>query len=238
MNRVEKGQPKLRVILADDEPLARLKLQRLINDVPWLDLVGEASDTHIRMPDGTGIDVMKTTHHKPHVIFTTAYDSYAVTAFELGALDYLLKPFSKTRFLSALERACQTGKMAPIFLKQLTEADNNLSKEKILSRIFVPDGDHVLLINVNDIERFEGQGDYALVYVKDRKYLVRIRLKELEKRLDPTNFVRVHRSHIINLNRIKKLTPIGNGRFKIILKSDVIIPGSRQGSRLLRRYFK
>ncbi|MBX2821791.1 MAG: LytTR family DNA-binding domain-containing protein [Rhodothermaceae bacterium] len=238
-----------RIVIADDEPLAIQQLRTFLSAVDWVDLVGEATngpdaiqaiDTlkpdlvflDIRMPGASGLQVVEQVEHDPYLIFTTAYDRYAVTAFELQALDYLLKPFGKLRFNAALERARQ-ALSAPVVLKERSRYAFNTSNSGPLTRLFVRTQRRIMPIVVDDIVRLEAHDDYVMLHLENERYLVNVRMKDFEKRLDQ-RFARVHRSHIVNLDYIVSLEPYDERRIQIELQKGKRIIASRAGSKLLR----
>ncbi len=236
-------------VVADDELLARRRLRQLAP--PWLEWLGEAADGEeavravdelrpdvlfldIEMPRLNGLEVLERIRHKPVVIFTTAHDRYAVTAFELRALDYLLKPFGPERFREALERARQAVRLRveDTAAERLREA---LSAQGPLTRLFVRSRGRVLPLAVADIDRIEAQDDYVAVYTGGHQYLVHTPLAEIERRLDPARFLRVHRSHIVNLDHVTGLVTTPGARFEVHLGDGSRVTASRAGSRELRR---
>lgn len=235
---------KLRCILADDEPLARQRLCDLIDGVTWLALVGQASDgpsaielidrtrpdvafLDIEMPGLFGLEVLTRIRHRPHVVFTTAHDRYAVTAFDLQAIDYLQKPFGRERFSRAARRALE--------LSELQATENGHSGPQRIDRIFVHERGRVLTVSVDEVAWLEGLDDYVAVHASEARHLVSTRLHEFEARLDPARFVRVHRSHIVNLDHVHSLERIDGGRVRVHLRSGAVVPASRTGSRRLRK---
>ena len=240
-----------RALIADDEPLARRKLRKLIAAVDWLEVVGETGDgpstvaavdelepdllfLDIRMPGASGLEVLERIEHRPHVIFTTAYDKYAVTAFELQALDYLLKPFGPDRLASALERAREALRSTGPRAAMTERARETLGGRRPLTRLFVKERGKIVPVAVNQIARLEACDDYVAIHVGERRYLVHLRLKEFESTLDSRNFVRVHRSHIVNLEHVKALRPYDGARFQVELRDGTRVIASRSGSKLLR----
>jgi two-component system LytT family response regulator len=245
----------LTTFVVDDEPLARRRLASLIEDVPWVTHLGEASDgiaaieaiatrrpdvvfLDIQMPELSGLEVVKqlrTLEQPPFVIFTTAHEQYAVTAFELEALDYLLKPFSARRFLTALERARQAR--ARDSAAALDRAYDLLARPQAaaLDRIFVREANGVVPLSLNDVYRIEAQDDYVLVHTSRRNYLISLRISELENRLPNPPFIRVHRSHIVNLDHVERMTGLDGARFEISMKNGAAVPVSRARSREIRR---
>jgi len=237
-------------LIADDEPLARQRLRDLIADVEWIECVGEAADgdatlaaleglepdlafLDIRMPGIAVFDVLQRSRHKPAVIFTTAYDRYAVTAFELHALDYLLKPFGPERFKAAMERArVMIGEGT---LPSIDErAASALSASGPLTRIFVRGRGQIVPVAIADITRLEARDDYVAVYVGGQRHLVHTTLNALEARLDPDRFLRIHRSHIVNLDWVQSLVPHDHARLEVRLKDGTRLVASRSRSRAIR----
>jgi two-component system LytT family response regulator len=248
---------KLTVLVADDEPLARRKLAALIADVPWAVQIGEAHDgsatveavrrlrpdvvfLDIQMPELTGIQVVERLRELdtiPAVVFTTAFDQYAVTAFELEAVDYLLKPFGARRFLAAFERARQVvaSRGADATLDRARVALDATNAPAPLERIFVRDGSAILPLALPPIERVEAQDDYAMIHAHGRRYLVGLRLSALEARLPNPPFLRVHRSHIVNLDHVERMRLLDNGRVEVLMKGGGTVPVSRLRGQELRR---
>jgi len=227
-------------VIIDDEPLARRRLRALVTDLDWMECVGEAADgpsavraidelrpdlvfLDIELPGLSGIDLLQRTRHAPAVIFTTAYDRFAATAFELAALDYLLKPFGTARFSTAMERA------RPILEKRGAAAPT-----AIAHRLFVREGGRIVPLATPAIERLEACDDFVQVHSAGRCYRINVTLHELEARLDPATFVRVHRSHIVNLDHVVGWEPFDGSRFEVRLRDGTRIIASRQRSRVLR----
>jgi len=243
------GTKSVTAFVVEDEPLARQRLRELINGADWLEFVGEAATGRaavgaideaqpdlvfldVRLPDGSGIDVLSRIAHRPAVIFTTAYDQYAVTAFELGAVDYLLKPFGRERFSRAVERARphlerEAGSRA------VDRAAEMLGKDAP-RRLYVRDGSRIVPIAVSAVERVEACDDFVLVHSGRRAFRMNLPLSDLESRLDRRTFVRVHRSHLVNLDHIASMTPYDGSRLELTLRSGATLVASRQRSRTLR----
>ncbi len=235
--------------IVDDEPLARSRLRELIKDVPWLECVGEAATERaavaaidevqpdlvfldVQLAGQSGLDVLARVKHIPAVIFTTAYDQFAVTAFELGALDYLLKPFGRERFGRAVERA------RPTLERQLGSASTARAREVLgqgpMVRLFVREAEKIVPVGIGSIERLQACDDYVIIHAGKKSFAVSLTLTELEGRLDPQLFLRVHRSHMVNLEYVVSIAPYDGSRFEVTLRSGTTIVASRQGSRLLR----
>jgi len=237
------------VLIADDEPLARRTLREHLRNLGWAGPIHEAHDgktaitlaNHQRpdlifldivMPGATGLEVLGQLDYQPKVIFTTAYDQYAVTAFELGALDYLLKPFGRDRLERVVQRAqaALNGPAAPL----LARARESLQQTRALSKIFVRDSNRIVPIPLANIERVQGADDYVTISTATKEYLVSIRLSDLETRLEKANFLRIHRSHLINLEYVTAIEPYDAARVQVVMKSGIQIVASRSGSKQLR----
>ena len=241
--------PTVTALVVDDEPLARRKVRELLREVSWIHCLGEAADglsaaraidehrpdlvfLDIRMPGLSGLEILKRVQHVPAVIFTTAYDRYAVTAFELAAVDYLLKPFSRDRFLQSVERArpaLQRRAGVPA-----VERAEETPRGAPMRRLFVREGGRILPLRAPTVERLEACDDFVYVYAAGRKYRVNAPLSELEQRLDPGVFVRIHRSHIVNLDHVVAWSPYDGSRFEVRLRDGTVLTASRQRSRALR----
>jgi two-component system LytT family response regulator len=242
-------------LIVEDEPPARQRLRELLTEVDWIECVGEAEDGRravqlidalepdlvfldIELPGMSGLEVLGQISHQPAVIFTTAYDRYAVSAFELQALDYLLKPFGRERFRSALERAQRAigdpGESATITSTIAQRAVGALGDSGPLARIFVRDRGKITPVAVREIERLEADGDYVAVHVRGRRHLVYLPLAEFERRLDPTQFLRIHRSHIVNLDFVSHLQPFDAGRLQVTMRDGTTLLASRVRSKELR----
>jgi two-component system LytT family response regulator len=239
------------VVIVDDEPLARQKLRRLFDADPGFRVVGEAGDGEgalrviamerpalvcldIRLPGLSGLDVLRQAEPRPiAVIFTTAFDQYAVSAFELAAVDYLLKPFSRDRFLAAVERArmwiaAAHGETAPERLREVSEAG-------YLRRLFVRERSAIHPLRLSSVQYLESNDDYVTVHATGpRRYDMSVTLTALEARLDPASFLRIHRRYIVNMDHVAAIAPIDGSRFEVTMRDGTVLAASRQRSRLLR----
>lgn len=237
------------VLIVEDEPLARRRLRELIRDVAWLECIGEAITGRaaiaaidelqpdlvfldIQLPGCSGLDVLARVHHTPAVIFTTAHDQFAITAFELAALDYLLKPFGRDRFARAIERA------RPLLQRHggtdAAQRAREALSEGPLPRLFVRDAGRIVPLRVASIEWLQACDDFVIVHAGGRQFRVNLTLSDLERRLDPRMFVRIHRSHLVNLDHVTSWTPYDGSRLQITLRTGRTIMASRQRSRALR----
>lgn len=241
---------RVSALIVEDEPLARRRLKDLIRATPWLECVGEVSDGRlaagaidqvqpdlvfldVQLPGRSGLDVLRAVTVEPAVIFTTAFDQYAVTAFELGAVDYLLKPFGADRFIRAVNRA-KAGLLDRQRVPAAMRARDVMAAGP-LRRLFARDGDRIVPIPVSAIERIEASDDFVLVHTGGRAYRLNVTMASVEGRLDARAFVRVHRSHVVNLDHVVSMTPYDGSRFQLTLRSGATLLASRQRSRSLRQ---
>lgn len=240
----------IRAVIVEDESVARRRLRELLEPHSWVQIVGEAADGRagveliddeepdlvfldIEMPELDGLEVVKRIQHRPAIVFTTAYDQHAISAFELAALDYLLKPFGKERLAAALERVKE--RFAPGQQSRDAEvAREALSAPQTLTRLLVRHAGKVIPLAVAEIERLEADGDYVGVHAKGRKYLVSLPLNEFEARIDPQRFLRVHRSHVVNMDFVEALTPDENSQYRVQMRDGTVITASRGASKKLR----
>ncbi len=237
------------VLIAEDEPLARQKLVRLVSEVKWLGEVFEAVDGEaaksaidhlkphvifmdIKMPKLSGLEALNQSKHQAKVIFTTALDQYGVLAFELGAIDYLLKPFSNERFKIAITKLKDQIHTPTLNIDYLTDFQKKLWGN--LPHFFVRIGKRVKKINTESVEWIEGDGEYLRLHTGTHYHLIKMRLYEIELALGQRNFIKVHRSRIINLSQISELKTISNGKFEIIFNSGKTTKSSREGAQVLR----
>jgi two-component system LytT family response regulator len=239
-------------LVVDDEPLARQRLRDLIAEVPWLRLVAEARNgiearqaiesyrpdvcfLDVEMPGLIGTRVITGLEYQPALVFTTAFDRYAVTAFELRALDYLLKPFGRERFREAVGRLRERlGHDDPAALARGAEALR--SGKARLTRLFVRDRGRIVPIPVDRIERLQAQDDYVALHVGGREHLIHLALSELAERLEGVRFVRIHRSHVVNLGRVAAVRPAASGQVEVEMADGTRLPVSRTYRRALRRH--
>ena len=252
----------MRALVVDDEPVARAALRELLGGVSWVECIGEAADgveavaairdqhpdlvfLDVQIPGMSGIEVLERAAADVAVIFTTAHDEYAMMAFELGAIDYLRKPFGKERFLRALERArphldarrARTPESVSLTERLAAAASSTLAAEP-LTRLFVRDRGQVIPLQVADIVRCEADGDYVAVHAGGRRHLIYVNLSDLASRLDPTRFIRVHRSHLINLDRVSAMAPFDASRLEVRLADGSKVVASRAGTQLLRGHVR
>lgn len=241
---------KRRAILVEDEPLARRALRDLLAGVTWIEVAAEAEDGRtasrlidelrpdlvfldVRMPERSGLEVLEKTTADPTVVFTTAYEQYAVAAFELGAVDYLVKPFGRDRFLRTIERLERTLGHDDGTPSAASRARDVLA-EGPLQRLFVRTGERIVPVPVAEIVRAEAAGDYVQIYTRKGSHLLHLSLEALETRLDPQRFVRVHRSHLVNLDRVVQMQAHDDRRLMVRLDDGSAVLASRAASSRLR----
>jgi two-component system LytT family response regulator len=243
---------RIRVLIVDDEPLARQGIRLELEREPDVDVIGECADgpqavTAIRdlkpdlvfldqqMPklDGFGVISAIGPESMPAVIFVTAYDRYALQAFETHAVDYLLKPFSSDRFKRALGHATQQIRRANIEnLSQklsalLGDAPSAPKRQEYLTRVVVRSGEEVLVVRAEDVDWIESADNYVQLHVGRDTHLLRESLGRLEGRLDPRRFLRIHRRMIVNIDRIEKLRPYFHGTFEVVLQGGTRLTSGR-----------
>lgn len=233
----------MRAIIIDDERLARTELRKLLQDFPEIEVVDEASNAEegvqkieshnpdlifldIQMPGKTGFEMLQELDHAPTVVFTTAYDDYALKAFEVNALDYLLKPVEPKRLADAIEKI---KKLSSGHQEQRSAA--SYSPSTLLGehdQVFVKDGERCWFVRLSEVRLFESVGNYAKVFFGTNKPLILKSLNALEERLDPKTFFRANRKHIINLQMIEKVESYFNGGLLLELKGGEKIEVSRR----------
>lgn len=235
----------MKALIVDDEPLARRELRRLLADFDWIEIVGEAGNINeaqkavdaltpellfldIQMPGGSGFDLLSRIEHVPRVIFTTAYDHHAVHAFEVNALDYLLKPIEPERLASALSRA--RGATAPAASRSVGSSPATANVE----RLFIRDGSRCWFVPLREVCLMVAEGNYVRLHWHDARPLLARPLSSLEERLDPQRYFRANRRQIINLEFIENVE-LGNGGLMYVqLRGGPEIEISRRQARLFR----
>jgi len=240
---------RFRALIVDDEDLARRLVREYLQGHADIDIVGECENgldavkqitalqpdlvfLDIQMPRLTGLEVLELTGRRAGVIFTTAYDEHAIKAFELHAVDYLLKPFSKARFDDALARARALHAPAPAAASGIDALVAR--KAAPLERILIRDREQVHVIAIEQVECIEAQGDYLAIHVDGKCHLKPQRISEIEEQLDPARFLRVHRSFIISLAHLQAIERPGPDRHAARLRSGKRVPISRSGYEKLR----
>ncbi len=234
---------KVKVVIVDDEELSRSLVKEYLSSHSNMEIVAECANgfeavkviselrpdlmfLDIQMPKLSGFEVIELLDNPPSIIFVTAFDQYALKAFEVHAADYLLKPFSKQRFDEAIERVLPNLNR-PNKTKEIAVAAK--TPDQMLERILIKEGNKVLVIPVEKIDFIEAQDDYASFNVEGKSHLKMQRLAELEISLDPRLFVRIHRSYILNIERLSKIELFAKDSRTAILKDGTQLPVSRTG---------
>jgi two-component system LytT family response regulator len=240
---------KIRTLVVDDEPLARERIRRMLRGEPDVEIVGECGNganavslieelapdlvfLDIQMPEKNGFEVLQeiAAGRMPSVIFVTAYDQYAIRAFEVHALDYLLKPFNRERFQAALNRVRDEIKKsgfddrAEMFASLLSDLQ---AKKHYLEKLILKSSGRVYFLKTDEVDWIEAAGNYLKLHVRRENHLLRETMNGIEAKLDPLKFPRIHRSTIVNAERIKELFPLFNGDYTLILKDGTELTVSR-----------
>jgi two-component system LytT family response regulator len=238
----------IKTIIIDDEPLAASIIQEYLSEFPQFEIVKVCQDgfeglkavqkfqpdlifLDVQMPKITGFEMLELVEDPPAVIFTTAFDEYAVKAFDAMAVDYLLKPFSMSRFSQAIDR----------FLQQFPTEKNTAKSEEFSGlaekrdRLVVRVKNEIKIIPISEAVYFEAEGDYIAIHTQSGKYLKKMTMKALEEAMDPSRFVRVHRSFILNVNQIAKIEPYERENYIAKLLSGGQVPVSKSGYSRLRQ---
>jgi two-component system, LytTR family, response regulator len=259
---------KIKVLVVDDEPLARDKIRGMLKGKEDFEIVGEAGNgkeavkeiqkldpdllfLDVQMPEMDGFQVLQTigANRVPNVVFVTAYDRYALQAFEVYALDYLLKPFDRERFEKALARA--RTQLDQEKRKDLTQGLQALMEElsrvrqggvlaapgpKFLERLAIKASGRIFFLRTQDIDYIESEGNYIRVHAGKESHLIREAMSVLETQLDPKKFLRIHRCTIVNVDRIQELQPWFHGEYRVILRNGVQLTLSRSYREKLREF--
>ena len=242
--------PKIKVLIVDDEPIARRRIRRQIENNADFEITGECKNgleavltiqeqkpdlvfLDVQMPEMDGFSVLETISAQkeamPAVIFVTAYDRYAIKAFEVNAVDYLLKPFDDERFQKALNRA-QAQIQNNNTNERLLDLLETLKKtpQKYIERLAIKSAGRIFFLMVEEIDWIESADNYVRLHVGRESHLLRETVNGLEKKLDPDRFLRIRRSTIVNIKQIKELHPLFNGEYAIILKNGNELTSSRR----------
>lgn len=241
---------KIRAIIIEDEELGRDLIKNYLKDNDRIEIVAECENgfegikaiqdfkpdlifLDIQMPKLNGFEMLEILDEKPEIIFTTAYNQYAIQAFELNAIDYLLKPFSKDRLLDALNKAAQRINSQE---KQDDKIENLIQQpiDEVLERVVVKSNHKIHVIPVEKIRYLEAQDDYVMIYTFEGKHLKQATMKYFEKHLNPKHFMRVHRSYIVRLDQVNQLEPYGKDSYVAKLKDGPTVRISKSGFKALK----
>jgi two-component system LytT family response regulator len=247
------GRPMhIKAIIIDDEPLARQVIREFLRDFPQIEIIAEcengkqavtAINKHkpdlifldVQMPVLSGFEVLEHVDHIPAIIFSTAYDEFAIRAFEVNAVDYLLKPYDRQRFATAVQRAMERRVGASAEMERLLRLLQHAQQPVAFSdRLLVRSGGRIIPVPVASIEWIEAADDYTILHAGNLEHLCNLGIGELEKRLNPQQFMRVHRSAIINVTRIRHLEKDGEGGMIATLASGEEVKVSRRYAAELR----
>lgn len=244
----------LRAVVADDEPLARMRLERLLGGMRQLHVVAVCASARqavdavrrtqpdvlfldIRMPDATGFDVLAALEeHRPHVVFVTAHAEHAVSAFDAQAVDYLLKPYAEDRLGAAVDRVrARIGEHEASIAERSGEDDGK--PPAYLTRLSVTVGRRIRMLHVDQIDLARAQANYVELHVGDRSYLLRGAIADLAQRLDPEQFVRVHRSMIVRVAAVESLESCGGAQYVLHLRDGRVVRSGRSYRDSVRTVF-
>jgi two-component system LytT family response regulator len=229
---------KIKALIVDDEPLARERIAGLLKDEIDIQVIAECKNgmealkiisseeinlmfLDIQMPEIDGFAVINgiPPNKLPQIVFTTAYDDYAIKAFEVNAIDYLLKPFDRQRFQCALNRVREKLKSGEFYSAQLLKfLQSYPDKKEFPERISVKSNDRIIFLQLNEIEWLESEANYIRIYTKGKSYQVRETMNDFLLRVNPKDFIRIHRSTAVNFNYVKELQPWSNDNYIVILK--------------------
>ena len=239
---------RVSALVVDDEPVARAGLRHMLAEHEWIECIGDCASgpaaleaierlhpelvfLDIEMPGFSGIELLRRLTHRPHVVFTTAYAEHAVAAFELGAIDYMLKPFGPERLKAALDRArAAFGEPAASVIDRYGE----FLGQGPMSRLFVRSGRSIVPLAVERVAWFEAVGDYVTVHVEGASHVLHLALNRIAARLDPERFVRIHRTHIVNMDHVAAFRRQENGNLAAELTDGTVLAVSRSMSQELR----
>jgi two-component system LytT family response regulator len=239
-------------VIVDDEKLARDLLLEYLQQIPNIDVIGQCSKGNeavetidklkpdlvfmdVQMPGMTGFDVLDDITHDPYVVFCTAYDQYAIKAFEKNAVDYILKPLDQERFKLAVERAINRMKMEQNNVGELLRNMKTENRSSYDSHIFVQKSEKLLNLPVDEIVYLEASGDYTILTTKNDQFVSSSGIGKLEEILNPETFIRVHRSTIINLSSLKEIEKHFNGGMVVKMTNGKSFPVSRTYAKLIRK---
>ena len=243
---------KIRAIVVDDEDLARQMLQEYLVEFPNIEIVGECDSGEqavktinslqpdlifldVQMPELSGFGVLKKLEKIPFVIFSTAYDKYALQAFEVNAVDYLLKPYDRERFNQAVQRVLERMENNAPSNEQIQSLINSIEMDKVdTKRLWIKENGSLMPIKLQKIDWIEAMDDYACLHVGKATHLVNQTMRELEAKLDDKMFMRIHRSTIVNLDSIQELRPLGAGNYQVVLKDRTKLSLSRGQAKKLK----
>jgi two-component system, LytTR family, response regulator len=247
---------KIKVLIIDDEKLARDIIKSYLKSYENVELLAECSNgfdavkqinelrpdlifLDIQMPKLTGFEMLELIEEPPVIIFTTAFDQFALKAFEVNATDYLLKPFSETRFKEALEKSFKLLANKPESIKKLNSLVQSVEKrEEFLDRVVIKNGQKIMIIPIGEVKYIEAQDDYTMLYTEKGNFLKQKTMKYFEENLNPSDFIRIHRSYFIKLSFLKQIELFEKESYRVILQDGTKLPVSKSGYQNLREIIK
>ncbi|MEK7724335.1 MAG: response regulator, partial [Acidobacteriota bacterium] len=255
---------KIRVMIADDERPARMFLKAILNNFEDVEIVGEAENgaeaieiiketkpdlalLDLQMPEATGLDVVRLLRktQMPLIAFVTAYDEYAIQAFEVNAVDYLLKPIEKARLRETIQRAHERlehsdfRNIEATKLKAAVETYSEINQPEFIERIPVKQREEIVLVPVKEVVSIVADGELLhITTVNNKRFTINYRLKDIEARLEPNKFIRLSRGALANLELVSRISPMPGGTYLVALRNGQQIPSSRLQSKILREKVK
>ena len=227
---------KIKALIVDDEPLARDRIRELLKEHPEIEVLGEARNGReaidavvnhnpdlvfldVQMPDLDGFSVLQNLKQLPLIIFVTAYDQYALRAFDVHAVDYLTKPFDRQRFADAIEQAkvVMKGAKEPDTARILQMLQELRAGARYLERFAIKNGETVFFVRAEDVDAIEAEGNYVRLILAGSSHLLRDTLNNIESQINPRMFVRIHRRTIVNINRVKQVQTWARGEYRVVL---------------------
>ncbi len=240
----------LRTIIVEDEELARNLLKSFLKGIDYIDLVAECENgfegvkminelkpdlvfLDIQMPKITGFEMLELLDHKPQIIFATAYDQYAIKAFEYNAADYLLKPYSRDRLLEAVEKVAERVQKEGVS-SDISEKVSDYPRGEYLDRIVVKDRHKIHIAPIDHVRYIESMDDYVMIYTKEGRFMKQKTMKFFENTLDPKNFIRIHRSYIVKVDEISEIQQYEKEAYIVILHDKTKLKVSKTGYKNLK----
>lgn len=240
----------LRTIIVEDEELARNLLKSFLKDIDTIELIAECQNgfegvkminelkpdlvfLDIQMPKITGFEMLELLDHKPQIIFATAYDQYAIKAFEFNAADYLLKPYSRDRLLEAVEKVAERIQKEGV-VSDISEKVSDYPRGEYLDRIVVKDRHKIHISPIDHVRYIESMDDYVMIYTKEGRFMKQKTMKFFENTLDPKNFIRIHRSYIVKVDEISEIQQYEKEAYIVILHDKTKLKVSKTGYKNLK----
>jgi len=240
----------LRTIIVEDEELARNLLKSFLKGIDYIDLIAECENgfegvkminelkpdlvfLDIQMPKITGFEMLELLDHKPQIIFATAYDQYAIKAFEYNAADYLLKPYSRDRLLEAVEKVAERIQKEGVS-SDISEKVSDYPRGEYLDRIVVKDRHKIHIAPIDHVRYIESMDDYVMIYTKEGRFMKQKTMKFFENTLDPKNFIRIHRSYIVKVDEISEIQQYEKEAYIVILHDKTKLKVSKTGYKNLK----